>query len=246
HDALPIYPLGRHLFAVQDLLCGQHRGAPLEVGVAQGDRGHAGVLPLAHEAQLVLTHEHGVVGSHVLECLDGCDRTVSGIHPDSVDVTTLQVLGDDALDLGGVTLGEFGAHDLELALGEDVVRGAPAVFENVHAGQDPQGQYLRAGLEVLHEELCPAGAVGVTADRVDEGDGAVGVHSTVEDDHRRTTVTSRSHCRGQCRGGRGRDDDGVAVSVGDEGLDVRDLLIVVVTGVGYPELTDDSFVLEHL
>src|SRR5699024_4131629 len=85
-----------------------------------------------------------------------------------------------------------------------------------------------------------------TADRVDEGDGAVGVHSTVEDDHRRTTVTSRFHCRGQRGGGRGRDDDGVAVSVGDEGLDVRDLLIVVVTGVGYPELTDDSFVLEHL
>src|SRR5699024_7959257 len=177
-------------------------------------RGHTGVLPLAHEAQLVLTDEHGVVGSHVLECIDRCYRTVSGSHPDSVDVPTLQVLGDVALDLGGVTLGEFGAHDLELALGEDVVRGAPAVLENVHAGQDPQGQYLRAGLEVLHEELCPAGTVGVTADRVNEGDGTVGVHATVEDDHRRTTVTGRFHCRGQRGGGRGRDDAGVTDTVG--------------------------------
>ena len=76
--------------------------------------------------------------------------------------------------------------------------------------------------------------------------GAVGLDAAVEHDHRLAGLAGPLDGRRHRRRRVGRDDEGVAVALGDEVVDVGDLGVVVVLGVAGLHLGDDALVLEHL
>lgn len=129
---------------------------------------------------------------------------------------------------------------------KSLLGGGPALLEHVDAGQDAQRDDLVALLEVVDEELGGVDAPREATDRVDEGGGAVGLHTAVEDHDGLAGLAGTLDRVGHRGGGVGRDDEGVAVALGDEVVDVGDLGVVVVTGVAGLHLGDDALVLHLL
>ena len=90
-----------------------------------------------------------------------------------------------SLILAAVAPGELVADDLEVGCRRRSPWRAAQRFSSTSTpGRMRSASTLSPGLEVLDQELGAVGAVGVAADRVDEGDHAVGVDAAVEDDDR--------------------------------------------------------------
>ena len=114
-----------------------------------GARLQAVFLPLGQVVVLVLAGDRGIP-LPASERLAGRDGGRAGVHPDAVDgAFTLNVVGDDRLRLGRVTIGELDADDVQTGLVEDVLGARPAGLEDVHARQDAQGEDLAARLDLL-------------------------------------------------------------------------------------------------
>lgn len=178
--ALGQHPLARHLFALENLFEGQQRRAPLEVRVDGGEAGEPRILPLAQEAQLVLTRHDGVRLAGVLERLDRGDGSVASIHPDTLHVALGELVRDDLLDLGRVSPGEVVGR-LNASFREQLVGASPALLEHVNTRQDPERDNLVAFLEVVDEELSRVDTPREATDWVDERDRAIRLHAAIED-----------------------------------------------------------------
>jgi hypothetical protein len=85
-----------------------------------------------------------------------------------------------------------------------------------------------------------------SADRVDERDGAVRVHTAVEHDDRLASRACALDRRCHRRRAVGRDEEDVAVAVGDEVVDIGDLRVIGVLRVARLHLADRTRLLQHL
>src|SRR5215207_2489815 len=158
-------PFLRDLFALQDLRGGDDGRPPLEVRVGRSDGLQTVFLPLGEEVVLVLARDERHFLARVLERLDGGDGGRAGVHPDAVQgAFLLQVVGDDRLRLGRITIGELDADDVQTGLVEDALGARPAGLEDVNARQDAEGEDLALRLDLLLEELGRVGTEGVAAD----------------------------------------------------------------------------------
>src|SRR5215216_1052333 len=98
-------PLLGHFLPLQDHHRGDNRRPPLVGRIGRRNRGEAVVLPLAQKVLLVLTGDRRHIQAKILKPID---------RAEAVDV-----VGDDRLRVGYVTLGEFDANNVEIGLVED-------------------------------------------------------------------------------------------------------------------------------